>query len=136
VWGRARDCVSLAEVVQDTPDERVRGERIMEHQRLEVPSVLGMRIDPVVHGEATSAPRQQELDPLLAQQPPAPKSPRHLVAEQLLGRPLVHIRHRSPVRVGAVGRRLSAATRAIASVFLAPLSVIVTSSRRPSGRLS
>ena len=56
--------------------------------------------DPVVAGEATVPPRQQKLDPLLAQQPSAAEQTQHLVAEQLLRRSLVHVRHRNPLPGG------------------------------------
>ena len=44
--------------------------------------------------------RQEQLDPLLTQQLLPPKQTEHLVAEQILGRPLVHIRHRDPLPGG------------------------------------
>jgi hypothetical protein len=50
-----------------------------------------MHDDPVVHGEAASPPRIQELDPLLAEQPPSAEKSEHLVSEELLGRCFVHI---------------------------------------------
>jgi MFS family permease len=37
------------------------------HQRLEVPAVPGMGVDPVVDGEAAPSPRQEQLDAVLAQ---------------------------------------------------------------------
>jgi hypothetical protein len=48
-----------------------------------------MHEDPVVHGETASPPRQQQLDPILAQQPSSAEQSKHLVAEELLGRFLV-----------------------------------------------
>jgi len=64
---------------------------------LEVAPVAGMHEDPVVHGEAASPPRIEQIDPLLAQEPPAVEKSQHLVAEELLGRCLVHIRQRDPL---------------------------------------
>jgi hypothetical protein len=51
-----------------------------------------MHEDPVVHGEAASPPRIQQLDPLMAQQPPSAEQSEHLVSKELLGRCLIHIR--------------------------------------------
>jgi hypothetical protein len=53
--------------------------------------------DPVVHGEAASPPRIEQIDPLLAQQASVAEKTGHLVAEELLGRYLVHIRQRDPL---------------------------------------
>ena len=74
-----------------------RGAHHVPHQRLDLPPVPRVREDPVMHGEAAPPPRQQKLDPLLAQQPSSTKQSQHLVAEQLLRRPLIHIRHRDPL---------------------------------------
>jgi hypothetical protein len=82
------------------PGQAHRRAHHVPHQRLEVAPVPGMRMDPVVDGEAASSPRHQQLDPLLAQQSPAPKQPQHHVAEQLLGGSLVRIRHRDPLPAG------------------------------------
>jgi hypothetical protein len=59
---------------------------------LELAPIAGMHEDPVVHGEAALPPREEQLDPLLAQQPSSAKKTEHLVTEQLLGRSLVHVR--------------------------------------------
>jgi hypothetical protein len=56
-----------------------------------------MHEDPVVHGEAASPPRIQKIDPLLAQQPSAAEKSEHLVAEELLGHSLIHVRQRDPL---------------------------------------
>ena len=54
-------------------------------------------MDPVVDGEAASPPRQQQLDPLLAEQPPSAQESQDLVAEELLGRCLIHVRQGDPL---------------------------------------
>jgi hypothetical protein len=77
--------------------EAHRGAHHVADESLELPSLAGMDEDPVVHGEAASPPRIEQLDPLLAQQPSAAEKGEHLVAEELLGRSFVHIRLRDPL---------------------------------------
>ncbi len=64
---------------QAEPGETHRGAHHVAGQRLKTPAVPGGHIDPVVDGEAASPPRQQQLDPLLAQQPSSAEESQDLV---------------------------------------------------------
>jgi hypothetical protein len=48
------------------PGQAHRGAHHVAHEGLELAPVAGMDEDPVVHGEAASPPRQEQIDPLLA----------------------------------------------------------------------
>ena len=82
--GHVDDLVRAGGEVQ--PGEAHRGSHHVADERLELAPIAGMHEDPVVHGEAASPPRIQQLDPLLAQPPPSAEQSEHLVSEELLGR--------------------------------------------------
>jgi hypothetical protein len=88
--GHVDDLVRTGGEVQ--PGEAHRGSHHVADEGLELAPLAGMHKDPVVHGEAASPPRIQQIDPLLAQQAPSAEKTEHLVAEELLGHCLVHIR--------------------------------------------
>jgi len=54
--------------VKEQSGEAHRGAHHLADERLELPSIAEMHEGPVVHGEAASPSRRQQLDPLLAQQ--------------------------------------------------------------------
>jgi hypothetical protein len=88
--GHVEDLMGAGVEVQ--PGQAHRGAHHVADEGKELALIAGMHEDPVVHGEAASPPRIQQLDPLLAQQPSSAEKDEHLVAEELLGRCLVHIR--------------------------------------------
>jgi hypothetical protein len=76
------------EVQADQADRRAHH---VAYEGKELALIARMHDDPVVHGEAASPPRIQQLDPILAEQPPSAEKSEYLVSEEPLGRCFVHI---------------------------------------------